>query len=197
MAAVPAAPDARSQRHGAIAAALLVLQAVVLLWAIELVDQVVLGEDLDELGIEPRETDGLVGVVLAPLLHGGFGHLVANTVPLLVLGTLVALGGRRRLVAVTAIVALFGGTAVWAAGPQDTVHIGASGVVFGFALYLATRGLFERSLTSIALGVLVLVLFGGTLLGGLVPQEGISWQGHLFGGMGGVLAARVLAPDPR
>ncbi|RBY94283.1 rhomboid family intramembrane serine protease [Blastococcus sp. TBT05-19] len=178
-------------------AALLTLAVLVgVMWVAEIVD-VVLGGRLDLLGIEPREVDGLTGVVLAPFLHGGFGHLAGNTVPLLVLGAVVAIGGLARLLAVTVIVTLVSGLGTWLSGSDGSLHIGASGVVFGFAAYLVSRGLFDRRLHYLAIGLLVAIVYGGTLLGGLLPSPGISWQGHLFGALGGVLAARVLARPRR
>ena len=96
------------------------------------------------------------------------------------------------MVAVTAIVMLVGGLGTWLIAPSHTVHIGASGIVFGYAAYLVARGVYSRSLGQIAIGLVVLVIWGTTLLQGLVPEDGISWQGHLFGALGGILAARVL-----
>lgn len=184
------ASPARGPREGGIT---LLLALVAVMWGAEIVDTIA-NHRLDRYGIEPRDSDGLSGIIAAPFLHAGFGHLVGNTVPLLALGFLIALGGAIRVVAVTAIVALVSGVGTWAIGPGDTNHIGASGVVFGYATYLLSRGLFNRNLLEIALGVVVGVLFGGALLAGLEPQEGISWQGHLFGAVGGVVAARMLAP---
>ena len=169
----------------------LLAAAVAVMWVAEVVD-LALGGDLDAYGIEPREPDGLIGVVTAPFLHGGFGHLIGNTIPLVVLGALIALGGALRLLAVTAIVALVGGLGTWLVAPEGTVHVGASGIVFGFATYLIARGLFSRRLAQLAVGIVVLALWGVTLLRGLVPEAGVSWQGHLFGALGGVLAARLL-----
>lgn len=166
----------------------------VLMWVSEVVDQL-LGR-LDSLGIEPRSVDGLSGVVLAPFLHAGFGHLAANTVPFLVMGALIALSGARRVMAVTVVVVLVSGVGTWLLAPPSTLHIGASGVVFGYAAYLVARGVFDRRLHYVATGVLVAFLYGTSLLFGLLPQAGISWQGHLFGTLGGVLAARVLAGRP-
>ena len=163
---------------------------VALMWAVEVVDAIAF--DLDRHGIEPRDADGLPGVLFAPFLHGGFGHLVGNTVPFLLLGGAIALGGLARVAAVTAIVALVGGLGTWATGPDGTVHIGASGIVFGYAAYLVTRFLWSRRPLDLGVGLLVLGLYGTTLLVGLVPTPGVSWQGHLFGGIGGVVAARVL-----
>ena len=167
---------------------------VALMWAAEIVD-VAADHQLDQYGIEPRDDDGLVGIVAAPFLHAGFGHLVSNTVPLVAMGLAIAFAGARRVLAVTAIVALVSGLGTWLIAPSDTLHIGASGVVFGYATYLLSRGVFNRDLLELAIGALVALVWGGALLGGLLPEEGISWQGHLFGALGGVLAARVLARD--
>ena len=165
---------------------------VVLMWVLEVIDTID-HHRLDQYGIEPRETDGLIGIVAAPFLHAGFGHLMSNTVPFVVMGAVIALSGAARVLAVSAIVALVSGAGTWLVAPEHTNHIGASGVVFGFATYLMARGVFNRSLLELAVGVLVAAVFGTALLAGLAPQPGISWQGHLFGAIGGVVAARLLA----
>jgi len=169
---------------------ILVAAMVALMWIVEVVDLV--AGDLDAAGIRPRDPDGLAGVALAPFLHGGFGHLLANTVPFLVLGASVALGGLARVAAVTAVVAVVGGLGTWLIGPAGTVHIGASGLVFGFATYLVARGVFSRRPLHLAVGVLVIALYGSTLALGFLPAPGVSWQGHVFGAVGGVVAARAL-----
>ncbi|MGH2948659.1 MAG: rhomboid family intramembrane serine protease [Solirubrobacteraceae bacterium] len=163
---------------------------VALMWVVEVVD--LAAGDLDSAGIQPRDADGLAGIALAPFLHAGFGHLVANTVPFVVLGAVIALGGLGRVATVTAIVALVAGLGTWLVAPAHTVHIGASGVVFGYVAYLIVRGLYSRSALHLAAGAIVAVVWGGTALAGLLPEEGISWQGHLFGAVGGLLAARLL-----
>lgn len=170
---------------------ILVAAMALLMWVVEVADQVA-GGRLDRNGIEPRALDGLDGVVWAPFLHGGFDHLIGNTIPFLLLGFTIALGGLARVAVVTAVVALVGGLGTWLVAPANTVHIGASGIVFGYAGYLVARGVFSRSIGQIALGVVVLAVWGTTLLRGLVPETGISWQGHLFGAVGGVIAARLL-----
>lgn len=169
----------------------LVATALAFMWIVEILDQLA-DLDLDRHGIVPRETSGLDGVLWAPFLHGGFGHLIGNTVPFLVLGAGIALSGAMRVVAVTAIVALVGGLGTWLVAPENTVHIGASGLVFGFAGFLVARGYYTRKLLHIAAAVAVVVVYGFTLLRGLVPEEGVSWQGHFFGAVGGVVAAWVL-----
>jgi len=175
----------------AVAGMLLVGAMAALMWLVEIVDQIA-GGRLDANGIEPREVDGLDGVVLAPFLHGGFDHLIGNTVPFLLLGFAIAFGGAVRVAVVTGVVALVGGLGTWLVAPANTVHIGASGIVFGYAAYLVVRGLYSRSPAQIGLGLLVVAVWGATLLQGLVPEDGISWQGHLFGAVGGGLAARLL-----
>jgi membrane associated rhomboid family serine protease len=170
----------------------LLLALVLLMWMLEVVDTG-LDNRLDRYGIVPRDPDGLDGVVAAPFLHVGFGHLIANTLPFVAMGLVIALEGVWRLAGVTAIAAAVSGLGTWLVAPAGTVHLGASGVVFGYATYLIARGVFNRRAAELGVGVVVVVLWGGALLAGLEPQEGISWQGHLFGAIGGVVAARVLS----
>ena len=177
----------RSERARGVA---LVAAMVVLMWLVEVVDLV--AGDLDSAGIRPRDADGLPGIVLSPFLHGGFGHLLGNTIPFVILGASIALGGLVRVAVVTAVVALVGGIGTWLTAPEGTVHIGASGLVFGFATYLVARGVYSHRALHLLGGLLVLAVYGTTLLFGLVPTPGVSWQGHLFGAIGGVVAARAL-----
>lgn len=165
---------------------------VALLWVVEAVDTA-MANRLDHEGVQPREQEGLLGIVFAPLLHAGWEHLAANSVPLLVLGFLILLAGIGHWLAVTAIVWVVGGVGVWLTGPDHTVHIGASVLVFGWLVHLILRGFFTRRIGQIALGLLVLAVYGGALWGVLPGQPGISWQGHLFGAVGGGLAAWLTA----
>src|SRR3954452_916238 len=181
---------------------ILVGAMALLMWALEIFDQVT-SANLDQYGIKPHEADGLPGIVTAPFLHAGFGHLEGNTVPFLLLGGAIALSGLRKVVLTTLIIALVGGLGVWLFASSGTDHIGASGLVFGYAGYLIARGFFSRSMVHFVVGVLVIGVYGTTLLFGLAPRDGISWQGHLFGAVGGVVAARLLDarrgqrdPDP-
>jgi membrane associated rhomboid family serine protease len=160
------------------------------MWAAELVDTV-LGGDLDRFGIRPRQFDGLDGIVLSPFLHGGFGHLIANSLPFLIMGAAICVSGARAFVQVTLIVGLVAGVGTWLTGGSDSVHIGASGLVFGYLTYLMARGVFARQIGYLIGGVITFVVYGGVLWG-LVPRPGISWQGHLFGALGGVVAAWAL-----
>ncbi len=174
------------------AALKLVIAMVALMWGIEVVD-VAAGHRLDAYGIHPRDVEGLPEIAAAPFLHAGFGHLISNTVPFLAMGAAIALGGLARVALVTVIVAVVSGLGVWLIAPADEVHLGASGVVFGYATYLVARGVLSRRLVEIAVGVAVVAIWGIGLLQGLLPQERISWQAHLFGAIGGVIAAYALA----
>jgi membrane associated rhomboid family serine protease len=175
---------------------LLVVAMVALMWATEVVD-VIAGHRLDQYGIHPREVDGLPEIFSAPFLHVGFGHLISNTVPFAIMGAAIALGGLARVALVTLIVAVVSGLGTWLVAPSNSVHLGASGVVFGYAAYLVTRGVLSRRLTELAVGVIVVGVWGFGLLQGLLPQDRISWQAHLFGAVGGVLAASLLAERRR
>ena len=157
-------------------------------WSSEAAD-VVLDHRLDAYGVRPHVLAGLRGIVFAPFLHSGFGHLIGNTLPFGVLGGLVALGGLRQFLSVTLIVGLSSGLGMWVFGSSNEVHIGASGLVFGYLAYLLVRGFFARNIGQIILGVVVAFLYGGLLWGVLPTGRGVSWEGHLFGVVGGVAAA--------
>lgn len=172
-------------------AAVAIAALVVVMWVIELIDTIV-DHRLDRFGIRPRTVEGLRGVPVAPLLHAGFGHLAANTVPFVVLGVITAFSGAFRLAAVTTVVVVVSGAVVWVLGSSNEVHIGASGVVFGYLGYLGARAVFERRLVFILVAVAVGILFGGLIRGVVPGPQGISWQGHLGGLLGGILAARLL-----
>jgi membrane associated rhomboid family serine protease len=164
-----------------------------LLWAIEIIDSVIFAGALDSFGVRPRNAGGLVGIALAPLLHLGFGHLMANTLPLITLGWLIMLRETRDLIAVTLLSAIVSGIGVWLIGASGSVHIGASGVIFGYFGFLLLRGYFERSLLSIGLSLVVVAVYGGMIWGVFPSGFRISWEGHLFGFLGGVLAARLMS----
>ncbi|MDQ7076151.1 MAG: rhomboid family intramembrane serine protease [Gammaproteobacteria bacterium] len=167
------------------------LYFIALLWLIEIINTL-LGHRLNTWGILPRQLAGLPGILLWPLLHGGFFHLISNTVPLLILGYLVSLRGTKNFVHLTLFITLTSGLGVWLFA-RTAWHVGASGLIFGFFGYLLARGWFERSLKSAAIALLVAVVYG-SLIFGVLPRGGqVSWEGHLFGLLAGVLAARYLS----
>jgi membrane associated rhomboid family serine protease len=179
-----------------------VVSFVALLYVIEAIDQVS-GSRLEQDGIRPLELDGLWGVLWAPLLHANWAHLIANTVPALVLGFLVSLAGMSRFIYATAIVWILGGLGTWLIGnvgaPNDveTNHIGASGLIFGWLTFLIVFGFFTRHAWQIVVGIVVFLVYGGILWGALPGTFGVSWQGHLCGGIAGVIAAYVLSGPER
>jgi len=170
----------------------LVLVMVAVMWVAEVVD-IAAGHRLDEYGIHPRDVDGLPEIVSAPFLHVGFGHLISNTIPFVIMGAAIALGGLARVAIVTIVVGVVSGLGTWLIASPNTVHLGASGLVFGYASYLVSRGLLSKRFTELAVGALVVAVWGFGLLQGLLPQERISWQAHLFGAIGGVVAAFALS----
>lgn len=187
---------ARVLPRNPVASALFMLLFTAGLYVVEAVD-IVSGGALDqEYGIQPLDVDGLDGVLFAPLLHGNWAHLMANTVPFLVLGFLAMAGGIRQFIVVTATIWILGGIGVWLTGGTGT-HIGASGVIFGWLVFLLTRGFFARSGLQILMAVGLFFVWGGILFGVLPGQPGISWQAHLFGALAGLLAARLVARADR
>ncbi len=165
---------------------------VAVLWGLEIVDALVFGGRLDAHGIVPRTLGGLWGILFAPFLHHGFGHLIANSLPLVILGFLVLMRGARAFALASLIIGLGGGLGVWLTGPSYTVHIGASGLIFGYFGFLLLIGFFERRILPILVSLLVGFLYGGMIWGVLPGQQGVSWQGHLFGFGFGLVAARLL-----
>ncbi|MET7476725.1 rhomboid family intramembrane serine protease [Streptomyces sp. NPDC005648] len=182
------------------AAAKLMVGWVALLWLLEVVD-VVSGHALDGLGIMPRRASELVDVVPAAFIHFGFAHVASNSIPLLVMGFLAALGGLRRFAAVCAVIIVADGLGVWLISPANSNTAGASGLIFGLFGFLLVTGFVERRPLGIVVGLLVGAIWGTSILLGLSPlQTGVSWQGHLVGLIAGVAAAFVFrrrAEEPR
>ncbi|MDB6150949.1 MAG: putative rane protein [Chthoniobacter sp.] len=175
---------------------LLLFSLLGIMWAIEIVDLLPFFQS-DYYGIHPRSMSGLPGIVLAPFLHAGFRHLIVNSLPFVVLGGIVLLGGPRVFWRVTAFVTLVGGLGVWLFAGSWSNHIGASGLIFGYLGFILARGCFERSLPWMLIGCAILVGYGGLLLGVLPLNAGVSWQGHLFGLLAGIAAARLMFPRGR
>lgn len=193
---------AESSRRLRIPAALrsgpgLVVVATAMLWLVQLVDRAP-GMDLGRNGIVPRTLSGLDGVLWAPLLHNGSGHLVANTLPFIVLGGLVVLlRGTRQWVTATLFIWVAGGAATWLLGRPATLHIGISIVIFGYVGLLIAVGLFERRPKGLLVAAFVVLTYGVSLFWGMLPiRDEISWEGHLFGLIAGIVAALMMADRP-
>lgn len=148
------------------------------------------GYALVQFGIVPRTLHGLVGVAFAPFLHGSLAHLLSNLLPFMVLSWLVLSEGLSRFIRVGLLIAVVGGVLVWALG-RTSVHVGASGVIFGLWSYLLARAWYQRSLASVLVALGVLVVYGG-LVFGLLPARGVSLESHLAGAFAGILASRLM-----
>ena len=177
-----------------------VLIVLAVMWVIEIVDAI-LPVDLDAFSLQSWNPLSLYGLVTSPLLHSGFGHLLANTFPFLVLGIVIAFEGKRRFWTVTGITALSSGLGAWLTTLPGQHIVGASGIVFGFFGYLALRTWFTddllRKIIYFAIGLFIFVTYGASMIFGMLPQTNdISWQGHLFGFAGGIVAAWWLHRRP-
>ena len=157
-------------------------------WGLEIIDTA-MSHKLDMYGIRPRSADGLLGILFAPFLHGSWDHLSANTIPFAVLGFFTILHGRTAFWWATVWIVLIGGIGTWLTGGANSVHIGASGLIFGYFGFLIATGVLERSLKGILIAVFVGFVYGSIVWGVLPSDKGISWQGHLFGLIGGGAAA--------
>lgn len=172
------------------------LLALAVLYGIEFFDVTNPQDHLDTNGIEPRTIHGLEGILWAPLLHFGWAHLMSNSLPFLVLGWLVLAGGVGQFIGVTAVVWLVAGFGTWLIGAPG-IHGGASGVIFGWMVFLLLRGFAQRSMAQIIVAVVLFLYWGGMLWGVLPGQPGISWEGHLSGALGGLLATWLVARSTR
>ena len=164
---------------------------LVLMWVLEAFDQST-GNSLDHFGIIPRSVGNLFHIFLAPLLHFGWGHLLANSGPFLVLGVLTYLAGLAKWLVATLSSVVVSGLTVWLTAPAGSITAGVSGLVFGYLTYLLIRAVFSRRPGQIALAILLLIVYGGVLWGVFPTASGVSWQGHLGGALGGALAAWLL-----
>jgi membrane associated rhomboid family serine protease len=143
-------------------------------------------------GIRPREVASLVNIFTCPFVHDDFVHLIANTIPFVIYAWIIMIRSSKQFLQVSLIVTIVSGLGIWLCGTKDIVHFGASGVIFGYLGFLLLHGYFERRWDSVLLSIVVAVFFGGALWGLLPTRPETSWSGHVFGFLGGVLAARLL-----
>ena len=174
--------------------ALCIFGFALIIWAIELINMF-MGHQLNRFGILPRTLFGLIGIPLSPFLHGGIWHTLMNTVPFVVLGALIITRGIREFLEISLFIILAGGVCLWLFG-RASYHVGASGLIFGYFGFIVARGWFDKSIGSIVVAFITLFLYGGIILWGLLPISSyISWEGHLFGLIAGVLGARLARPE--
>ncbi len=165
------------------------------MWLLEALDTVTLNS-LDAYGIEPRQAEDLLNIAWAPFLHFGWPHLIGNSGPFLVLGVITYLAGVARWIVATLTSVVVSGLAAWLLSPVGSITAGASGLIFGWLTYLLVRGLFTGRPGQIAIAVVVFLLYGSVLWGVFPTMPGVSWQAHLGGAIGGVVAAWQLHKDP-
>ena len=170
----------------------IILLFVLSFWTLEIVDWLTPWWYMDQWGIRPLDPQGLRGIPFAPFLHADFPHLIANTFPFMFLGFLIIVRSTREFFFVTLITIVGGGLGIWVFGGINTIHIGASILVFGYLGFLLASGIFERKAAAIGRSMAVLFLYYSLLIGVFPTTPGISWQGHLFGFLAGGLAAYVL-----
>ena len=169
-----------------------ILIFVAVVWMVFIADALIPLFNLNKIGLTPRSLTGLTGIATMPFLHKGWGHLISNSVPLVVLLTLLAGSRARTSQIVTSIIVLSGGL-LWIFG-RDGIHIGASCLVFGLITFLVVSGLLEKRLVPLLISILVGVMYGWTFVKGILPfEKGVSWDGHLLGGVAGALVAFVMA----
>ena len=168
----------------------MLLGSMALIWAVSLCGLYVDERLVNAFALLPRRVDGLPGILGMPFVHGSLAHLLANTVPLLILGGMVAIRGAAYYLTTALTIVVLGGLGLWALG-RDAAHIGASGLLFGFFGFLVARGYYERRLASIAVAVVVVVAYGGMIAGVLPRGDHVSWEAHLFGLLAGWLRARA------
>ena len=174
-----------------------VLVFIAMLWVVRLVDAVI-PIDFNDYGLRPRSIGGLIGIPLMPFLHGGWGHLLSNTIPLLILLVLLA-GSRANSIAIVVGLVFLGDLLLWIFGRGASIHVGASGLIYGLIAFLITSGLLERHIVPLVISLFVLFLYGGTMIWGLLPslRAEISWDGHLCGAIAGGLLAYGMVANQR
>lgn len=175
----------------------ILLSILGIFWLVEIIDSVIFKGRLDQFGIKPQTIVGLRGILFAPLLHGGFGHLIANSIPFLTLGWLTMIQETSDFYIVSVLAAVIGGIGVWLFGGVGSVHIGASILIYGYLGFLLLRGWFQKNPPSILLSIAVFFLYGGLVYGVFPSRMGVSWQGHLFGFIGGAIAAWLIAKEKK
>jgi membrane associated rhomboid family serine protease len=166
-------------------------------WFIQILNSFIFENKLTDFGILPRSLVGLRGILFAPFIHVGWGHLIANTPAFIILGWFVMWQETSDFYIVTAISMIVGGLGVWLFASGDSYTVGASILIFGYLGFLLLRGYFQRDPFSIFLSIVVFFLYGGAIFGILPVDPTVSWQGHLFGFLGGVWAAKLISKEKK
>lgn len=168
---------------------------LIVIWVAHVVNVFLFGSVLTYYGIHPLDISSVWHIFTSPLLHADLGHLISNSVPGAVFCFLIGISGARVWWEVFAFVVVIGGLGVWLFGGVGTNHIGASGLVYGWLGYLLVRGVFNRSFIQILLGLALGIFYSGLVWGLLPVTPGVSWQAHLFGAVGGIVAGMIITSD--
>lgn len=166
--------------------------SLIVLWCLFLVNALFLGSKLNMLGIHPRTKSGLLGILIAPLLHGSLFHIINNSFSFILFGTLLLLNDIWKFVIVTVIAGVISGIGIWLIGSSGSVHIGASGIILGYFGYCVSVGFIEKKLSTLIFSLIIIFLYGGMIFAIIPGQMGISWEGHLFGFIGGICSASLI-----
>ncbi len=167
----------------------IIISLLSLMAVVELINSLT-GRSLSHFGIVPRQISGLSGIFLSPFIHGNIWHLISNSVPFAVLGYLLLMHGAIRFLLVNLWVMIVGGGLVWLFG-REAIHVGASGLVYGYFAYLLVAGFIAREFKLLLISLFVMMAYGGMIWGVLPSSPYISWEGHLFGAVAGVIAAFI------
>ena len=165
------------------------LVLIIIIWAVFLIDWI-FNLNLNQYGIFPRKTSALGGILFSPFLHGSFGHLISNTLPFFILGTVIIYFYQKCWIKVLLIIYVITGTGVWLVA-RPAIHIGASGLVYGFVGFLFFSGLFRKNIKSLLISIAIVLLYGGLIFGIFPGQKNISWESHLVGAIVGGLCAYI------
>lgn len=176
----------------AIDAAKIVFVFIAILWGVEVVNMFLFGGSLTSFGILPRSFIGLPGIIFWPFIHANFHHLLSNTTGLAVMGWFLALHGKEKFIKLSAFISVLSGTMVWLFAFTVGFHVGASGLLCGYFGYLVMHGLIKRSQMSILISIFLIIMYGGSMVFGIMPIfPGVSWEGHLFGLIAGIAAVFI------
>ena len=166
---------------------------IAILWIVQIINSEFLAGALNYYGgIHPQSSTGLTSIFFAPFLHGSYGHLAANIPPLIILGWLIMLRGVRDFFFVSIVTIIVSGLGIWYFGAPNSIHIGASGLIFGYFGFLLLRSLFDFSVLSVIFALTAGFLYSGLIWGILPSDPNVSWEAHLFGFLGGIFAAQLL-----
>jgi len=170
----------------------IIIYVIISLWIILIISYIF--PSIKQFGIRPRVLIGLIGIIFSPILHNSFNHLLANSISLLVLGSIFLMFERKLSLLILINIIIIGGIGTWLIGRSNFVHIGASGVIYGIIGYLLSLGLFKKNLKAIFISIVVFILFGGAIWG-IIPVGNtiLSWESHLCGFLAGILTAGMFS----